>query len=294
MVRKMTASSVKKGVKEWGLMLALFLIASVFVAIAPFTPAITVETLDATCTVIDPTMTYMVRDVVHYFVNYTNNDPTCNCTLDLWDILPDGTTLTFGDDVFFDISESHVYTFDYVVKSGDVKDPSGPITFKHIINTARASGVNGHNDIIDVAISKISRIKQIFDTDASANPYPSISGRHNGTIRSNETITVHKLYTYPCPGTGGHTEYVKIWNSTDWTVTATWNGYTGDWHNITFNNSFTLYANETYNYTIVTGSYPQIIHEASWNATGGKITCTEFVDVNGKRHEGWIPAIRLD
>jgi hypothetical protein len=27
---------------------------------------------------------------------------------------------------------------------------------------------------------------------------------------------------------------------------------------------------------------------------GGAITCTEFVDVNGKRHEGWIPAIRLE
>ena len=93
------------------------------------------------------------------------------------------------------------------------------------------------------------------------------------------------LYTYPCPGTGGHTEYA---------VEASWNGYTGDWHNLTFNNSFTLYANETYNYTIRTGSYPQIIHEQSWNATGGKITCSEFVDVNGKRHEGWIPAIRLE
>jgi hypothetical protein len=31
----------------------------------------------------------------------------------------------------------------------------------------------------------------------------------------------------------------------------------------------------------------------SYKATGGKITCTEFVDINGKRHDGWIPAIRL-
>ncbi|MGC9444516.1 MAG: hypothetical protein ACP5E9_06270 [Candidatus Methanospirareceae archaeon] len=42
-----------------------------------------------------------------------------------------------------------------------------------------------------------------------------------------------------------------------------------------------------------TGSYPQIIHESPYNATGGVITCEEFVDINGKRHEGWIPAIRL-
>jgi hypothetical protein len=133
---------------------------------------------------------------------------------------------------------------------------------------------------------------EAFDTGAGS--YPSIAGTHNGTIRPNETITVRKLYTYPCTGTGGHTEYVKIWNGTDWNVTATWTGYKGDWQNLTFNNSFTLYANETYNYTIVTGSYPQIIHEQSYNATGGVITCEEFVDINSKRHEGWIPALRLE
>jgi len=47
------------------------------------------------------------------------------------------------------------------------------------------------------------------------------------------------------------------------------------------------------NYTIRTGSYPQIIHAESKDVTGGRITCSEFVDVNGKRHEDWIPAIRL-
>jgi hypothetical protein len=77
-----------------------------------------------------------------------------------------------------------------------------------------------------------------------------------------------------------------------WILSA-WNGYTGDWHNLSFNRSFTLYAHQTYNYTIRTGSYPQIIHEPSWNATGGVITCAEFVDSNGKRYEGGIPAIRL-
>ncbi len=134
----------------------------------------------------------------------------------------------------------------------------------------------------------------VLTFDTVEGTYPSISGTHNGTIRPHRDIAVSTLYTYPCAGTGGHTEYVKIWNSTTgWNVTATWNGYAGDWHNITFNNSFTLDAHETYNYTIVTGSYPQIIHESEYNATGGKITCTSFVDVNGKRHEGGIPAIRL-
>ena len=130
----------------------------------------------------------------------------------------------------------------------------------------------------------------IFDT--TKGDYPSISGTHNGTIKLKHTITVSKLYTYPCSGTGGHTEHIKIWNATWLGVEAYWDGYQGDWSNISLQ-EFTLVAGETYNYTIRTGSYPQIIHEHEYNATGGVITCTEFVDVNGKRHEGWIPAIRL-
>ena len=101
--------------------------------------------------------------------------------------------------------------------------------------------------------------ENIFDTGAPANPYPSISGTHNGTITLNVTIEVSKLYTYPCPGTGGHTEYARIWNSS-LDTNATWNGYVGDWHNISFDKIFMLAANETYNYTIRTGSYPQIHH----------------------------------
>ncbi len=134
--------------------------------------------------------------------------------------------------------------------------------------------------------------RTVFDTEGGA--YPSISGTFNGTITPFHDINVSKMYTYPCPGTGGHTEYVKIWNNTTgWNVTAMWNGYTSDWYNISFNNSFTLYANETYNYTIRTGSYPQIIHAQSHNATGGIITSTRFIDGNGKQHEGGIPAIML-
>ncbi len=130
--------------------------------------------------------------------------------------------------------------------------------------------------------------------DTGSGTYPSISGVHYGSIKPYETINVSQLYTYPCTGTGGHTEYAAIAYPNGIVIAeAQWNGYTGDWHNLTFNNSFTLYANETYNYTIRTGSYPQIIHEPSWNATGGVITCTEFVDSNGKRHGDWIPAIKL-
>jgi len=132
----------------------------------------------------------------------------------------------------------------------------------------------------------------IFDTGTPSNPYPSIAGTHNGTITTNKTIIVTKLYTYPCAGTGGHTEYARIWNKT-WEATATWDGYACDWHNITFDKTVVLLPNETYNYTIRTGSYPQIIHGKEFNATGGEITCTEFIDANGKIYYDWIPAIRL-
>ncbi|MEA2032545.1 MAG: hypothetical protein U9N41_03050 [Euryarchaeota archaeon] len=131
---------------------------------------------------------------------------------------------------------------------------------------------------------------QTFDTGLGT--YPSIFGTHNGTITPNQTATVHKLYTYPCKGTGGHTEYVKIWNLT-WNVTANWNGYSGDWHNISFNESFTLVKGETYNYTIRTGSYPQIHHTPALPTANGWINCTEFVDANGRVYYDWIPAIKL-
>ena len=65
--------------------------------------------------------------------------------------------------------------------------------------------------------------KIILGFDTGSGTYPSISGTHNGTITPNKTIITTKLYTYPCEGTGGHTEYARIWNKT-WNATATWDG----------------------------------------------------------------------
>ena len=102
------------------------------------------------------------------------------------------------------------------------------------------------------------------------------------------------MYTYSCSGTGGHSKYVRIYgNGLD--VNGTWNGYTGDWHIITFNESFTLKVGEIYNYTIRTGSYPQIIHKQNHTTLDGSlITCEEFIGVNGRKYDDWIPAIRLE
>jgi hypothetical protein len=139
---------------------------------------------------------------------------------------------------------------------------------------------------------KVVSTKPVFDTGLSEHPYPSMCGTHNGTLTPNQTITVSKLYTYSCPGTCGHTERVTIWNDKGVIVEANWTGYRGDWRNITFD-AVTLVAGETYNYSFCTGSYPQIIHERTANATGGTITCTQFTDANGNVYIDWIPAIIL-
>ena len=145
---------------------------------------------------------------------------------------------------------------------------------------------------ISVVYSPINETEPSTTFDTGSGTYPSISGMHNGTITPNQTIIATKLYTYPCEGTGGHTEYARIWNST-WNATATWNGYVDDWHNISFDKPVVLLPNKTYNYTIRTGSYPQIIHARSKPVTGGLINCTTFTDANGKNYDDWIPAIRL-
>ena len=81
---------------------------------------------------------------------------------------------------------------------------------------------------------------------------------------------------------------------------GTWNGYIGDYHNITLHNLtgeapyVMLYKDHEYTYIIKTGSYPQIIHKPSKEVTGGTITCTSFVDANEKTYTDWIPAIRLE
>jgi hypothetical protein len=136
----------------------------------------------------------------------------------------------------------------------------------------------------------------VFDTGPSYCPYPSIMGTHNGTITPYVTIyNVSKLYTYPCEGTGGHTESVVFYYPNGTKITeGHWVGYSGDGHNITFP-AFSMIANHTYYYSIRTGSYPQIHHANEWEAKEGMgiINCTSFVDANGRSYDNWIPAIRL-
>jgi len=112
-------------------------------------------------------------------------------------------------------------------------------------------------------IYHLAPAENIFDTGPSENPYPSIMGNHTGTITPNKIIEVSKLYTYPCTGTGGHTEYARIYNDS-WSIeTLPWEGYGGDWHNLSFTEPFKLYADEEYKFTLITGSYPQVHHNTS-------------------------------
>jgi len=135
----------------------------------------------------------------------------------------------------------------------------------------------------------------VFDTGEPADPYPSILGTHNGTITPNKTIIATKLYTYPCEGTGGHTEYAAFYYSNGTLMAeAKWAGYASDWHNITFDKPVVLLPNKTYNYTIRTGSYPQIHHTDALPTKNGWINCTKFTDANAKVYYDWIPAIRLE
>ena len=108
------------------------------------------------------------------------------------------------------------------------------------------------------------------------------------------------MYTYACAGTGGHTESIELYDENDTLIAnGSWNGYIGDYHNITIHNVtggapyVTLLKKHEYCYVIKMGSYPQMIHEPSKDVTGGTITCDQFVDANGKTYTDWIPAIRL-
>jgi|LGVF01.1.fsa_nt_gb parallel beta-helix repeat protein len=137
-----------------------------------------------------------------------------------------------------------------------------------------------------------------FDTEAGT--YPSLMGTHTGTITPLHNINVSKLYTYPCAGTGGHTESITLYENGTLITNGTWTGYLDeDWHNITLYNVtdgasyVTLLQDHEYNYTIRTGSYPQILHATSKEVTGGTITCSSFVDTNGNIYTDWIPAISL-
>ena len=161
---------------------------------------------------------------------------------------------------------------------------------RYIVAGFTSSYGSGYADIWLIKIKLSSA--EIFDTGPGT--YPSIFGTHEGTIKPKHDIFVEQMYTYPCEGTGGHTEYAAFYYQNGTEIgNASWEGYKGDWHNISFDEPIILLGNETYEYLIKTGSYPQIIHKQKLETEEGEITCLQFEDANGKIYHDWIPAIKL-
>jgi parallel beta-helix repeat protein len=204
-------------------------------------------------------------------VNFTDMSST-ECEIKSW-------KWDFGDgNISYERNPTHIYgnTGTYTVSL-------------EVTNTGGAKTIEAKTDYITVTAEA-----GIFDTGKPADPYPSIFGTHNGTIIPNQDITVNKMYTYPCAGTGGHTEYIRIWNESEAIEgEGHRSGYQSDYHNITISPAITLLKNHVYNYTIITGSYPQIVDARSKPVTGGTITCAGFTDANGRKYDNWIPAIKL-
>jgi PKD repeat protein len=168
--------------------------------------------------------------------------------------------ITFNASTSYD-SDGTIVKYEWDFGDGNTTNTTDPIT-----TNSYASADNytvtltvTDNDGETNTTTKLITVSEKLVFDTGSGTYPSIFGTHNGTITLNQTIIVSKLYTYPCAGTGGHTEFAMIWNDTigDCAV-AEWEGYVGDYHNISFNKTLTLEEGVIFNYTIRTGSYPQI------------------------------------
>jgi hypothetical protein len=246
---------------------------------------------NANCRVSDTTMEEMLLNI-HNFIEIG---------VQFWNMLPSDNLVTSGT-AYCLANKGQEYVV-YLPEGGsvtvDLSDASGTLNVKwydpkdgtfYDGGTILGGGSETFTPLFsgDVVLHLVSTF---FDTGGGT--YSSISGTHTGTIKPTGGIAVQNMYTYPCLGTGGHSEYVRFWNASGTIAEGNWTGYEGDLHNIFFDNSFIMKANETYNYTIRTGSYPQIIHTLRANVTGGTITCEKFVDVNGKSYNSCIPAIKL-
>ncbi|MBN1763400.1 MAG: hypothetical protein JW878_10075 [Methanomicrobia archaeon] len=180
------------------------------------------------------------------------------------------------------------------LSAGEQKNISVDLTYgtqKDFAFEVVANDDANHTATSTIMISQSGLYEDTLDTGSGG--YPSIAGIHTGVIKPSHEINVSTLYTYPCPGTGGHTEYVWI-HGAGVNASATWNGYQDGYQSLEFPEPFTLHEGVTYYYTIRTGSYPQIIHKQTHPTLDDSfINCTTFTDVNGRVYTDWIPAIRL-
>ncbi len=184
------------------------------------------------------------------------------------------------------------YTSDNSVKD-IVKDIKESDFAKYIsISHAAAKDISPNSNQESGVGYKIEDEGIAFDTGKGG--YPSIPGEHQGNFTPKEPMNISKVYTYPSPGTGGHIEKIAFFYQNGTEIdNASWSGYKGDWHNISFDEPVKLEGNEVYKYLIKTGSYPQIIHKQNLSNSDGIITCSEFTDANSKKYNNGIPAFKL-
>ncbi len=183
----------------------------------------------------------------------------------------------------FDVIEDEILQFEVTGPDGKLSNITNHTVTRDEINKG---GIYNFNITL--------KLLNIFDTGSGT--YPSISGVHIGNFTPKHDIEVHQIYTYPCAGTGGHSERVIFRDSEtgEEKINASWNGYQSDYHTITISPPVNLLKKHIYNYKIITGSYPQIIHNQTYENDDGIITCSSFIDANGRSYNNWIPAIKME
>jgi len=137
-----------------GITLALIMIASIFAAIAPSTTA-GVDALAGFSLYknTDPAgETYMAGDPIDYIIRATN-DGDNNCTVDIWDVLPNGTIIYLENDSFFTVNQVKWYNFSSTVQADWI---DGNDSF---VNTVHATGFDTIPDEINATMGKTSYVE---------------------------------------------------------------------------------------------------------------------------------------
>jgi len=100
---------------------------------------------------------YAVGDTIHYVMTITNPSLSYDMIVDVWDVLPDGSTQILDDDVTIGPGITKHYELYYVVKEGDVQIDNGN---RIVINTVHAEGYedDGYETEVIVAVEKSSDI----------------------------------------------------------------------------------------------------------------------------------------
>jgi uncharacterized repeat protein (TIGR01451 family) len=164
---------------------------------------------------------YHVGDTINYTIKATNTG-SFNCTVDIWDILPDGTTKIYLDnDSYFSIGKVKWYNFSRTIESGWV-DPNMKIN-----NTVYAVGEDETTDTIDTKMTKTSTILTCPTAKAFANPSCFESGGSMITFDGSQSYAVSPLTIVNwswsfSDGVKGSSDYSSVTSRVvDSTVTAT-------------------------------------------------------------------------